>query len=331
MSTAARSATPVAGPSRRRLNRQGLLRWASTYSVYLALAALFIFNLVATRGFASAFTFQNLLFSAAPIIMIALGQTLVVGTGGIDLSVGSVMAFSSAVIVLYLGYGEAAAVVITILAAALIGLINGSLITFARINPLITGLGFLVAVRGLAQALSGGSRSRLPSGTFFTWIGNASLFGIPVVALFALAVAGLVALLVRNSTLGRYALFTGSNRSAAFLSGTPRNTTLLAIYTLSAAFAGIAGLMVSARIGASDPSFIGINFELTAIAAVVIGGTPLVGGRMSILGTVAAALFLQLIDTTFVMQGINFAYAQVLKAVLIVLALYLQQSQKETR
>lgn len=309
---------------------QRMAGWASRYSVYAALIALFVFNLVATEGFATAFTFQNLLFSAAPIIMIAVGQSLAIGTGGIDLSVGSVMAFGSATIALYLGYGGVAAIIIAVAAAALIGLFNGSLIAFARINPLITGLGLLVAVRGLAQALTGGSRSSIPAGGIFTWIGNASFLGVPVVALFAFAVAGLVALLVRRTTFGRYALFAGSNREAAFLAGTPRNTTLLAIYTLSAAFAGIAGVMISARIGASDPSFIGLNFELTAIAAVVIGGTPLAGGRISILGTVAAAIFLQLIDTTFVMQGINFAFAQVLKAALIIVALYLQQSRKDT-
>ncbi|KRF06350.1 ATPase [Arthrobacter sp. Soil782] len=308
-----------------------LLNWAGKYSVYLALVALFVFNLVATDGFASTFTLQNLLFSAAPIILIAVGQTLAIGTGGIDLSVGSVMALSSATVALYLGYGEVAAIIIAVAAAALIGVFNGSLIAFARINPLITGLGLLVAVRGLAQAVSGGSRSSIPPGGVFTWIGNASFLGIPVVALFALAAAGAVALLVRRTTFGRYALFAGSNREAAFLAGTPRNITLLAIYTLSAAFAGIAGVMVSARIGASDPSFIGINLELTAIAAVVIGGTPLVGGRISILGTVAAALFLQLIDTTFVMQDINFAFAQVLKAILIIAALYLQRTRKDAR
>jgi ribose/xylose/arabinose/galactoside ABC-type transport system permease subunit len=330
MSTKTQGAAPrVSSPKTPKGRR--ILEWAGKYSVYLALVALFVFNLIATNGFASVFTLQNLLFSAAPIIMIAVGQTLAIGTGGIDLSVGSVMAFASAMIALYLGYGEMATIIIAVAAAALIGFFNGSLIAFARINPLITGLGLLVAVRGLAQALSGGSRNSIPSGGVFTWIGNASFLGIPVVALFALAVAGLVALLVRRTTFGRYALFAGSNRDAAFLAGTPRNTTLLAIYTLSAAFAGIAGLMVSARIGASDPSFIGINFELTAIAAVVIGGTPLVGGRISILGTVAAAIFLQLIDTTFVMQGINFAFAQVLKAILIIVALYLQQSRKDTR
>ncbi|WP_271985550.1 ABC transporter permease [Pseudoclavibacter terrae] len=308
-----------------------LATWASKYSVYAALVLLFMFNLVATEGFASAFTFQNLLFSAAPIIMIAVGQTLAIGTGGIDLSVGSVMALASATVALYLGYGEVAAILITIAAAALVGLFNGSLIAFARINPLITGLGLLVAVRGFAQAVSGGSRSTIPAGGVFTWIGNATFLGIPVVALFALAVAGAIAIVVRSTAFGRYALFTGSNRSAAYLAGTPRNATLLTIYTISAALAGIAGLMVSARIGASDPSFIGLNFELTAIAAVVIGGTPLVGGRISVPGTVAAAIFLQLIDTTFVMRGIDFAFAQVLKAVLIIAALYLQQSRKDTR
>jgi ribose/xylose/arabinose/galactoside ABC-type transport system permease subunit len=90
-------------------------------------------------------------------------------------------------------------------------------------------------------------------------------------------------------------------------------------------------VMVSARIGASDPSFIGLNLELTAIAAVVIGGTPLAGGRIAILGTVTAALFLQLIDTTFIMHNLNFAFAQILKAVLIVAALYLQRSWKDSR
>ncbi|MUN62898.1 ABC transporter permease [Kocuria sediminis] len=307
------------------------LEWAGKYSVYLALVALVLVNLVVTNGFASVLTLENILFGAAPIILIAVGQTLAIGTGGIDLSVGSVMAFSSAVIALYLGYGEVAALIIAVLAAALIGTFNGSLIAFLKINPLITGLGLLVAVRGLAQAVSGGSRNSIPPGGLFTWLGTAAWSGIPAVAVIAFAVAGIVALLVRRTTFGRYALFAGSNRDAAFLTGTPRNTMLVSIYTLSATLAGIAGVMASARIGASDPSFIGINLELTAIAAVVIGGTPLVGGRITVLGTVAAALFLQLIDTTFVMNDINFAYAQILKAALIVAALYLQRSWKDAR
>ena len=117
--------TQTTAPRRKTSSRAPLLlNWAGKYSVYLALIALFVFNFVATDGFASVFTLQNLLFSAAPIILIAVGQTLAIGTGGIDLSVGSVMAFGSATIALYLGYGEVAAIIIAVAAAALIGLFN---------------------------------------------------------------------------------------------------------------------------------------------------------------------------------------------------------------
>ncbi|MDQ0867490.1 ABC transporter permease [Arthrobacter globiformis] len=328
----AQTQAPV--PAAARETRPGTaqaLAWSRRNTVYVALAALMAFNLIATSGFANVWTIQNLLFTAAPIILIAVGQTLAIGTGGIDLSVGSVMALASAVIAQYLGYGEPAALLAAVAAAGLIGAINGSLITFLRINPLITGLGLLVAVRGLAQALTGGARSDLPFEGFFSWLGTASVAGIPVVALAAGGIAVAVAVAIRRTAFGRYALFAGSNRTAAFLAGTPRLSTLMTIYILSAVLAGIAGVMVSDRIGASDPSFIGVNFELTAIAAVVIGGTPLAGGKISIPGAVAAAVFLQLIDTTFVMHDLNFAFAQILKAILIVAALYLQRSAKESR
>ncbi|MFD6816683.1 ABC transporter permease [Microbacterium sp. NPDC059771] len=314
-----------------RTPREKLAHFARTSTVYIALVVLVVYNLVATSGFATVATLQNVLFAVAPIVLIAVGQTLAIGTGGIDLSVGSVMSLSSAMIALYLGYGEVVALLTGVLVAAALGVLNGTMIAYLRINPLITSLGLLVAVRGLAQALSGGARSPLPGDGLFEWLGNAVLFGIPAVALIAVVVAAAMWLLVKKTTFGRYALFAGSNRAAAHLTGTPRNRTLIAIYALSAGLAGLAGAFVSARIGASDPSFIGIHLELTAIAAVVIGGTPLVGGRINIGGTVAAAVFLQVLDTTFIMNNLDFAYAQVLKAVLIVVALFLQRAGKDAR
>lgn len=314
-----------------RTPRQKLAHFARTYTVYLALVALVVVNLIVTNGFATAATLQNVLFAVAPIVLIAVGQTLAIGTGGIDLSVGSVMALSSAMLALYLGYGEVVALLTGVIVAAGVGMLNGAMIAYLRINPLITSLGLLVAVRGLAQALSGGARSPIPGDGLFGWLGNAVLFGIPAVAVIAAAIAILIWLLVKKTTFGRYALFAGSNRAAAHLTGTPRNRTLITIYALSAGLAGLAGAFVSARIGASDPSFIGIHLELTAIAAVVIGGTPLAGGRINVGGTVAAALFLQVLDTTFIMNNLDFAYAQVLKAVLIVVALFLQRAGKDAR
>lgn len=325
-----RTETPTTDEEPRSTTRRSPLAWAATYSVYTALALLLVFNLVWTPGFTSGATLANFLFAAAPIVLIAVGQSLAIATGGIDLSVGSVMAFASAVIALYLGYGEVVSLVVAVVAAGLVGLANGSLIAFLRINPLITGLGLLVAVRGLAQAASGGSRSSIPPGGVTSWLGSATVLGVPVVALVAAAAAVAVAFAVRRTTFGRCVLYVGSNRDAAFLAGIPRTPMLLTVYTTSALLAGIAGVFISARIGASDPSFIGINLELTAIAAVVIGGTPLSGGRITVLGAVVAALFLQLIDTTFVMHNLNFAYAQILKALLIVAALYLQRTLKAT-
>jgi ribose transport system permease protein len=307
------------------------LVWVTKYSVYTALVVLLVFNLVATPGFTSGATIANYLFAAAPIVLIAVGQSLAIATGGIDLSVGSVMALSSALIALYLGYGEAGAVVVAVGVAMLVGAANGSLIAFLRINPLITGLGLLVAARGLAQAVTGGSRTSIPPGGLFSWLGSARVLGVPVVALVALVVAAVVAFAVRRTVFGRSVLYVGSNRDAAYLAGIARNPMLVTVYAVSGLLAGVAGVMVSARIGASDPSFIGINLELTAIAAVVVGGTPLSGGRITVLGTVVAALFLQLIDTTFVMHDLNFAYAQILKALLIVGALYLQRTVKAAR
>ena len=314
-----------------RTPRERVAHIGRTYTVYIALVVLVVYNLIATAGFASAGTMQNLLFAAAPIVLIAVGQTLAIGTGGIDLSVGSVMALSSAILAMYLGYGEAVALLAGVLVAAVLGMLNGTLIAYLRINPLIMSLGLLVAVRGLAQALSGGSRSPIPGGGLFGWLGNGSILGIPAVAVIAGIVALLIWLLVRKTTFGRYALFAGSNRAAAHLAGTPRNGMLIAIYGISAGLAGLAGVFVSARIGAADPSFIGLHLELTAIAAVVIGGTPLIGGRINIGGTVAAAAFLQVLDTTFVMNNLDFAYAQILKAVLIVVALFLQRAGKDAR
>jgi ribose transport system permease protein len=148
---------------------------------------------------------------------------------------------------------------------------------------------------------------------------------LPVVMLIALALGLLVMLLVRRTTFGRYTILIGASRGAAFLAGIPVRRTLFLVYAASGALAGLAGVFASARLGASDPNYVGVNFELDAIAASVIGGTPLSGGRISIVGTVFGVLLLQVLDASFIMNNVSFTYAQILKAVFIVVALYLQR------
>jgi ribose/xylose/arabinose/galactoside ABC-type transport system permease subunit len=303
-----------------------MLGWARENSVYVALAALVIFNLLVTPGFSNPLAARSLLFEAAPVVLIALGQNLAIATRGIDLSVGSVMALASASIAVFLPYGVGIAIVAAILIALLAGIFNGGLVSLLKIDPLISGLALLVAARGLAQAMLGGSRVNLPSSDAFDLLGVGALGPVPIVMLISLAVALIIAVIVRRTTFGRYTILVGASRGAAFLAGIPVRRTLFMVYAASGVLAGLAGVFASARLGAADPNYVGVNFELDSIAASVIGGTPLSGGRISIVGTVFGVLLLEVLDASFIMNNISFTYAQILKAIFIVVALYLQRA-----
>lgn len=307
--------------------KRALSARARDSSVYIAFAALAIFNLAVTPGFSNPLVARSLLFQAAPIILIALGQNLAIATRGIDLSVGSVMALASATIAVFLPYGIGTAMIAAVAVGLVAGIFNGALVALLRINPLISGLALLVAARGLAQALLGGSRMSLPDSAAFDLIGVGSIGLLPVVVLIALVLAAMVFFVIRNTTFGRYTILVGASRSAAFLAGIPVRRTLFLVYAASGALAGLAGLFATARLGACDPNYVGVNFELDAIAASVIGGTPLSGGRISIVGTVFGVLLLQLLDASFIMNNISYTYAQILKAAFILGALYLQRSE----
>ena len=315
------SATAPPAP-RLRLNGEFL----RSRSVYVAFAALVLFDLLVTPGFRNPVVVRSLLFEAAPVILIALGQSLAIGTRGIDLSVGSVMALSSAVIGITLGLGQGLSIAAGIGAGLLCGILNGLLVAIFRIAPLISSLSLLVAARGLAQALLGGARLDLPFDGPIAAIGQVTILGLPLTALLALAVAGLFAFVVRRTLPGRYAIFVGASRTAAVLAGHPVRATLAFVYGLSGMLAGIAGVFATARLGAADANYIGVQFELDAIAAAVIGGTPLSGGRISTLGTVFGVLLLVVLDASFIMNNVNANYAQILKAAFIIGALYVQRA-----
>jgi ribose/xylose/arabinose/galactoside ABC-type transport system permease subunit len=295
-------------------------------SVYIAFLILVLIDLAVTPGFRNIFVLRNLLFDATPVILITLGQSLAIGTRGIDLSVGSVMGLSASVLALALPGGQGMALAAGLAAGLAVGLFNGALIAGIGINPLISSLALLVAARGLAEALLDGSRVSLPQGGLFDVLGVNAYGDIPVTTFIALAIVALVVVVVRRTTFGRYVIFTGANLQAAELAGMPTRRTLFMVYGISGLLAGLAGAFAAARLGASDPNYIGLDYELDAIAAAVIGGTPLSGGRISIIGAVIGVLLLQVLDASFIMNDINFTYAQILKALFIVGALYLQRA-----
>lgn len=300
--------------------------WLRDNGVYVAIAVLVLYNLVFTANFATVANLNTQLVQVAPVLIVALGMALVIGTEGVDLSVGSVMALAAALLPLYLGYGLLPALAMALLGGAMCGLFSGTLVAVVGIQPIVATLALLVGGRGLALVIADGQLKDIRNATLLD-LGAGKVFGVPAVVLIAAGLTMLVALLVRYTTFGRQLVAVGGNRSASVLAGLPVRRVLIVTYVLSGVLAAIAGIVATARLTASDPSAIGQLYELSAITAVVVGGTPLTGGRVRILGTVAGALLMQLIAATLIKNDLPSSIAQMVQAAIIVVAVYSQRSR----
>jgi galactofuranose transport system permease protein len=314
--------TVAAAPARQR----SALHHVRDHGVYLALALLVVFNLAFTPNFATVANLRLQLIQVVPIAIVALGMALVVATEGIDLSVGSVMALAAAVIPLYLGYGPWPAIAMAIVVGTLVGTLTGGLVALFGIQPIIATLGVLVAGRAVALVLADGRLVEIFDPTLQA-LGNGSILGVPITVLVVLVVAVLVIVAVRRSIFGRRLVAIGGNRSAAVLAGLPVRRTLLAVYIVSGMLAALAGVVNTARLGASDPSFTGLLIELSAITAVVVGGTPLSGGRIRVVGTLAGAVLMQLIAATVIQHNLPDSLSRMIQAGIIVVAVYVQRDR----
>jgi ribose/xylose/arabinose/galactoside ABC-type transport system permease subunit len=309
------------------LNRTGRTRLdLQAYGVYAAIALVLAFNLVFTPNFATLSNLRLQLVQVAPVAIVAVGMALVIATEGIDLSVGSTMALGAALLPLYLGYGIWPAAAVALLAGVAVGAVNGALVAFAGMQPIIATLGLLVAGRGLALVIADGRLTELFDPTL-AYLGSGAVLGVPISVLLVLAVAGVAGLGIRRAAVGRRILAVGGNREAATLAGLPVRRTLLTVYVASGLLAAVAGLLSTARQGASDPSFVGLLIELSAITAVVVGGTPLSGGRVRILGTLMGALLMQLITATVIQQDLPDSVARMIQAGIIIAAVYVQRGR----
>jgi len=319
-------------------DRAAVLTWVREHGVYLALLVLVVYNVVATANFTTVATLQLLFSQLPPVIIVSLGMALVIGTGGVDLSVGTVMAIASAVLAKMViapaqgGFGApiAVAIAVAVLAGLLVGVFNGLVVAVARVQPIVATLGVLVAGRGVALVITGGALVELFV-PFFKDIRLGKLLGVPYVMIVAAVLAVIVSFLVRRSAFGYRLLAIGGNRRASVLAGLPVKQTLITVYALSGALAAVAGVIATARLRASDPSYIGLLMELSAITAVVVGGTALTGGRVRILGTVTGAVLIQLLETTLVSHNAPDSVARMVEALIIIAAVYVQRPTRRSR
>jgi ribose/xylose/arabinose/galactoside ABC-type transport system permease subunit len=303
--------------------------WGQRYGALAALVVLFVYNAVDTPFF---LTRSSLLFvllrQAAPIAIVAVGMAIVIGTGGIDLSVGSVAAIAGqvgATLVLH-DHPFVLAIIAALLVSALCGLFNGTLVARFGVQPIIATLILFIAGRGIAQLISGGELQPL-SNPDFQWIGLARPFGVPAQVIIAFIIALVAWLVMRLTVFGRHVLAVGGNEAASRLAGVPAARVKLLAYVISGVLAGLVGLISVSATYASDANNTGVGMELDAIAAVAVAGTPLTGGKVTIWGAVVGAVMLKLLQNTLIAHGITKEVAQMIEGAVIVAALWLQRNE----
>ncbi|SAK51279.1 ABC sugar transporter, inner membrane subunit [Caballeronia temeraria] len=295
------------------------------------LLAMIVFNLIFTQHFVSLQTFNVNLTQVVTIVIVGIGMTLVVATGGIDLSVGASMAIAGALApMLFMNIagplGIVLAFTLPILAAAACGVFNGFLVTRLNVQPIVATLVLFIAGRGIAQVVTDGSLQAFTNPAF-QWIALGKVAGVPFQILLMLALVALFTWIVRKTLFGKFLVVTGGNEDAAYLSGIPTARVKMIAYTVCAALAGLAGLISISVNSSSDANVVGLGVELDAIAAVAVGGTALTGGKAYITGTLIGALIIQLLRYTLLAHGIPDAAALVLKAAIIIVAVYVQRKR----
>ena len=299
-----------------------------------ALVILAIVGLVTRpENFATSSNFVSILALASTIGVITVGMTFVIIGGGIDLSVGAVMALASvwATTLATQQYGPIVMIICAVLVGTGAGLVNGFLISYGRMVPFIATLAMLVAARGLAQRMSN-QRTQLvqPDNSFIVNLSTTRMFGLPLlVYVFALVV--LVGWVVLNrTTFGRRTYAVGGNPEAARLAGIDVRKHTVMLYALSGLCCGIAAVLIMARTTTGSSTH-GDLYELDAIAAVIIGGTLLSGGRGTIIGSILGLLIFTVITNLFILNGLNTADQLVAKGLIIVVAVLLQRRSLKSR
>jgi len=293
--------------------------------------ALVMLVLVCIIGFARYEAFLtpenllNVLRQNSMLGLVALGMTFVILTGGIDLSVGAILAVAGVIAANLAEQGLIIALVAAVGAATVLGLINGLVIAKARIQPFIVTLAMMIAARGLALAATGEQSVRITGANeSFTWLGRGSISFLPVPIIILIVAFAFGWLVLNHTRFGRNIFAVGDNDEAARLMGLNINRVTIAVYAISGALAGLAGVILASRLGTGQP-VAGVGWELDAIAAVVIGGTLLTGGQGSILSTLVGVLLLGVIFNLFNLEGqISPWWQLVLRGVILLFVVVVQ-------
>ena len=298
----------------------------SEYGAFIAFFLLFAINAVFTRNFLKMQTVWNILTQSVTSILLGLGMTVVIATGGINISVGSGMAMTAMVSAIFIARGQIAlGLLLGLLVGVLFGAITGFIVIKLKIQPMIVSLSMMFVMRGIAKLINDGRvmsyRNRAFTDFFFE-----NAFGVvPVRVVIWLAMAFILWVILSKTRFGNYIEAYGDNPDATYISGVNVVSVVTAAYVICNIFAFAAGIIEAGYATTVDPGSMGVTKEMDAIAATVVGGTSISGGKPKVWGTVFGALVLQLITIMVNMNNIPVAYARIIKAAIIIAAICLQR------
>ncbi|HZH61871.1 MAG TPA: ABC transporter permease [Metabacillus sp.] len=307
-----------------RLNLKG--DTLKTYGLLLALLIVCTIFSILSPVFLQPLNLMNILNQVAINAILAIGVTYVILIGGIDLGLGSYVAITGCLAAMFAHPGTYPLfipIILAILAGAMIGTVNGFFVTKAKLAPFIVTLGMMTIARGGALVISGG-RPISNLSPEFNLIGGGALFGIPIPVIILAVVFIVSYFILKKTTYGRYIYAIGGNEEAARASGINVKRIKLSVYIISGALAGLAGLIQASRITTGQPN-VGVGYELDAIAAVVIGGTSLMGGVGTVMGTVIGALIIGVINNGLDLLNVSSYYQQIIKGLIIIGALLIDR------
>ena len=302
-----------------------LIKYKSLLGLVLLIAVVSILN----PAFLSAKNIMNILRQTSVNAVIAAGMTFVILTGGIDLSVGSILGISGAVCasLLVSGQNVVVAVISALVVGAIVGFLNGFIISKGKLQPFIATLATMTVLKGLTLVYTNGNPITLGSNELamsFGKIGGGTILGIPTPAMIMIVVFMVCYYILHNTRIGRYTYALGSNEEATKLSGLNTDKIKIWVYTISGILASVAGIIITSRLYSAQPTA-GSGYELDAIAAVVLGGTSLNGGKGKITGTIVGALIIGVLSNALNILDVSSYYQTMVKGAVILLAVLLDR------
>ena len=295
--------------------------------ILIAISAVFT---VMAPFFLSAYNIGNLLRAVSMIVIVACGATLLMMTANFDLSTGGNLIFSNIIFAMLClaGVPVVFALGITIMCGCAIGALNGILVTRFAVTPFIATLGTWFVFKGIAKAITDNNEIKAGLPKSFDFLGQGQLGPVPMPVVVLIVVVAIFLFLERKTLLGKYAMAIGGNPTAAYLSGINGDKLVFLLFTITGGLAGLAGSIAASRIGSGNPR-IGDGFEFDVIIAIILGGTRLTGGRGTILGTLVGALIVAVIGSGLNMLGMLSFWQKVLKGVILVLAILLNEKLRK--